>query len=408
MSINDKIVASLDIGTAKLSCLIAEISDKNIRIIGYSYRQSAGIFSSAVTDMKLAQIEIAKTIADAEKMAGFNINKLVINISGVRLDSITEVVSNKIPHRIIKNSDIMKLVSVIKSYFEEEKKEIIHLIPLEYKIDNINKVINPKYMSADTLEAKFYAISTENTIIKNIENCMKSLTISVNNYVADAYAASLSVINKNELNFGTLVIDIGSNSTSFAIIVENKLYHIDHCPLGGSNITRDIASILNINLDFAENIKLLNNSLIISPINEKDIVKFYIDKDDYPKKLIELTKLELKNIMSARIEEIINMVKSKLQEKGYADHYINNIIITGGVANMVGIEQITFDIFKKNTSIGNPIGIKDLPKDLNNPCFSVAIGMLFFLRQILKKESGGNFEMKNGWIRKAVDYLMSV
>ncbi len=178
---------TLDIGTTKLACIIAEISDKNIRVVGYGYRQSVDISSSAINDMKLAQLAITKTIADAEKMAGFNISKLVVNISGLRLESVTKLVTNKISSKIVNNSDIMALVSDIKTNFKNNKKEIIHLIPLEYKIDHNTKVTNPRYMSGDYLSGKFYIISVQNSIIKNIENCMKFSTISVNNYISDAY-----------------------------------------------------------------------------------------------------------------------------------------------------------------------------------------------------------------------------
>jgi cell division protein FtsA len=403
-----KIVAALDIGTTKLACIIAEISDTNIRIVGYGYRQSVGITSSAITDMKLAQLAITKTIAAAEKMAGFNISKLVVNVSGFRLDAITKSVSHKISSKVVNDSDILALVSDIKLDFKNNKQDIIHLIPLEYKIDHTTKIINPRYMSGDHLSGKFYIISTQNSIIKNIENCMRSSTVSVNNYICDSYACALGVVSENELNFGTLVIDIGGNSTSFSILIDNKLHHIGNCVLGGVHITRDIAAILNVNLDIAENIKLLNNSLIVSPVEENELIKFELDDDIYPSKLIELTKIDLCNIIVARLEEIINMVKNDLEKSGYSSYSINNIIVSGGVANMIGIEKLIENIFKKNVSIGYPIGVKDLPKDLHNPSFSVALGMIIFLKQVMKKQIKTNFGVKNNFFKKIIDYLMSV
>jgi cell division protein FtsA len=408
MSIKGKIIAALDIGTTKLACIIAEISDKNIRIVGYGYRQSAGISSSAITDMKLAQLAITKTIADAEKMAGFNISKLVVNVSGFRLGAVTKLVSNKISSKVVNNSDIMNLVSDIKTEFKNNKRDIIHLIPLEYKIDHTTKVLNPRYMSGEDLSGRFYIVSTQNNIIKNIENCMKFSAVSVKNYISDSYAASLGVMSENELNFGTLIIDIGGNSASYAIIIDNKLHHIGNCCLGGSHITRDIAAILNVNLDIAENIKLLNNSLIISPVEEGELIKFKLDNDIYPTKLIQLTKIDLRNIVVARLEEIINIIKSDLEKSGYSSYSINNIILSGGVSNMVGIEKIVENIFKKNVTIGYPVGIKNLPKDLNNPSFSVALGMIIFLKQVMKKQIKTDFEVKNNFMKKIIDYLMSV
>lgn len=408
MSIKGKIVAALDIGSTKLACVIAEISDKNIRIVGYGYRQSIGISSSAITDMKLAQLAITRTIADAERMAGFNISKLAVNVSGLRLSSDTKLVTNKISSNIVNNSDIMSLVSDIKTDSKNNKKEIIHLIPLEYAIDNNTKVTNPRYMSGDYLSAKFYIISSQNSIIKNIENCMRLSTISINNYISDAYAASLGVISEDELNFGTLVIDIGGNSASFAIIVDNKLHHIGNCRLGGIHITRDIASILNVSVNIAESIKLLNNSLIISPIEEKEQINFKFDNNDYPSKLMQLTKIELKNIIVARLEEIINIVKNNLDKSSYSSYAINNIILSGGVSNMIGIEKLVSNIFGKNAVIGSHHRIKNLQKDLNNPSFSVVLGMIIFLKQVIKKEIKTDFKVKNNFIKKIIDYLMSV
>lgn len=403
-----KIVASLDLGTTKLTCIIAEISNKNVRIVGYGYRKSIGISSSAITDMKAAQMAISRTIADAEKMAGFNIKKLAINISGLRLESSKKSVNNKVKGDLIKNSDIINLVSNIRSNFKNNKKEIIHLIPLEYKIDNNTIVNNPRDMSGDEISAKFCIISVADNVIKNVENCMKSSSISINNYISDVYAASLGVISKNELNFGTLVIDIGGGSASFSIVIDNKLHHIDKCKIGGKHVTRDIATILNINTEIAEKIKIFNNSLLLSPIEENHLIKFTMDDENYPAKAIELTKLELKNIMSARIEEIFNIIKDKLQKSGYQTHFINNIIISGGTANMIGIEKTAEKIFGKPATIGYPVGFKDLPKELHNPRFAVALGMITFLKQIIHKENRGDFEVKNNFIRKIIDYLMSV
>ena len=178
-----KIVACLDMGSSKVVCLIASIDNGEVRILGYGHKESKGIMGSAVSDMRLAQKAVTNAVAEAERMAGLNIDRLLVGISGSQVKSSRKEVSAKIVSDIVKASDITSLANMVRSKFKKKNREVIHLIPLQYRIDNLAPVENPRYMSGEKLYAKFHIISTPQAVIKNIENCLRKCQISVNNYI---------------------------------------------------------------------------------------------------------------------------------------------------------------------------------------------------------------------------------
>jgi cell division protein FtsA len=403
-----KIVACLDMGSSKLVCMIASITNDDVQIVGYGHKESRGILASAISDMRLAQKSITNVVSEAERMAGFNIDRLLIGISGSQVISTRKEVSTKIASDIVKASDIAVLAAKIRAEFKKNNREIIHLIPLQYRIDDSAPVVNPRYMSGETLYAKFHVVSTSQTTIKNIENCLRRCQLSVNNYVVEPYVSGLSCLSDNEMDLGSLLIDIGGSSTSFSIILEGKLIHVGHSPIGGVHITKDISTILNISFDAAEKIKNLNSSLLISPIEEREMIKMkFIDSDT--QEMIQITRAELRDIIQSRLEEMFESVKTILEKSGISVYKLGNIVLTGGVTSIVGIDKLASEIFEKNVRIGYPNKLESVASEVLNPTHSCSLGMLVFLRNLhLKEKIKDGFESKNSWFARLIEKLAAV
>ncbi len=401
-----KIVACLDIGSSKLVCFIASITNDEVKILGYGHKKSKGIMGSALSDMRLAQKSITNVVAEAERMAGLNIDRLLIGISGSQVTSSRKEVSVKIGSDIVKSSDITNLANFVRAEFKKNHREIIHLIPLQYRIDDLSPVENPRYMTGNKLYAKFHIVSTSQSAVKNIENCLKRCQLSVNNYVVEPYSSTLSCLTENETNLGTLLIDIGGSSTSICIILNGKLFYVGNCMMGGIHVTKDISTILNISFDEAEQIKNLNSSLMISPIEEREIIRLdNIDPNDGPD-MIKITRLELREIIKSRLEEVFELVKENLAKSGVPDSIISNIVLTGGVTLSVGIDRLASEVFKKNVRIGYPNKLEGVASEILNPTYSCCLGMLVFLKNMyLKEKIKSGFETKNSWFRKLIEKL---
>ncbi len=403
-----KIVACLDMGSSKLVCMIASILGEDVKIVGYGHKESRGITASAISDMRLAQKSITNVVSEAERMAGFNIDRLLIGISGSQVTSTRKEVSTKISSDVVKASDIASLAAKVRAEFKKNNREIIHLIPLQYRIDDSSPVVNPRYMSGETLYARFHVVSTSQTTIRNIENCLKRCQLSVNNYVVEPYASGLSCLSDNEMNLSALLIDIGGSSTSFSVILEGKLIHVGNSPLGGVHITKDISTILNINFDAAEKIKNLNGSLLITPIEERELIKMkFIDSEG--QELIQITRAELRDIIQSRLEEIFESVKTVLEKSGIPIYKLGNIVLTGGVTSIIGIDKLASEIFEKNVRIGYPNRLDGVASEILNPTHSCSLGMLVFLYNLhLKEKIKDGFETKSSFFAKLIEKLAAI
>lgn len=407
-----KIVACLDLGSSKLVCIIAAINGEKVEVLGFGHKEALGIRSSTISDMSLAQKSITNVVAQAERMAGFNIDKLLVGISGIQSTSHTIEVDSKISSDIVKNTDIVNLTNKVRSQFKKNNREIIHLIPIEYRIDDSSAVVNPRYMSGDVLYAKFHVVSTSQTTIKNIENCLRRCQLSVNNYIVEPYAAALSCLSNHDMNLGSLVIEMGASSTSMAVILDGKFVKVSSLPIGGFHITKDISTILNISTDLAEKIKNLNSSLIISPIEEKEMIKMKLSAASEiteNSEIIGITRVQLRDIIQSRLEEIFESAKKILLKSGIPTYVIGNIILTGGVTSIVGVDKLATEIFDKNVRIGYPNKVSSIPSEILGPVNCCSIGMLVFLKKMYAKEkSKSGFESKPSFMTKLIDKLAGI
>ena len=402
-----KIVACLDMGSSKVVCVIAAINGDDVKILGYGHKESRGILASAISDMRLAQKSITNVVAEAERMAGFNIDQLLVGISGSQIISTHHEVSCKVSSDIVKNSDIINLTNKIRDEFKRKNREIIHLVPLQYRLDDSTPIINPRYMTGEKLHAKFHVAYTSQTTIRNIESCLKRCQLSVNSYIAEPYASGLSCLSDNEMNIGTLLIDIGGSSTSFSLIHEGKLLYVGNSKIGGSHVTKDIATILGISVQVAEKIKNLNSSLLISPIEEREAIKFKFSEDFEEQDMVTVTRIELRDIISSRLEELFESVKSVLEKSGVPLYMLGNIVLNGGVSATVGIDKLAAEIFQKNVRIGYPNKFEKVPSAILNPANSCSLGMLSFLRNLhMREKIKDGFESRNSWFRKFIEKLV--
>lgn len=405
---NRKTVACLDIGSSKILCIIANIGNDGIDILGYGHKESKGISFGAISDLKLAQKSITNTVAEAERMAGLNIEKILIGISGCQIVSSRKDVVEKIAKEVVKQSDIINSVVKLRQEFVKSQKEPIHIFPINYKIDDSPPIANPRQMTGEKLFSRFHVANVSKTVISNIENCLKRCQLSVGNYVAEPYASALASLTENEINLGSLLIDIGASSTSFCIFYDSKLYHIGHVMLGGFNITKDISTILSVNIDVAEKVKNLNNSLIISPIEEKEIIKFRSVDNPEESTIARISREDLRNIIESRLAEIFESIKANLDKSNIPLHMIPSIVLTGGVASTIGIDKLASEIFKKNVRIGYPAKFNLAPNELINTSSTCALGMLLFLRESMLNEKNSDDFEKNNWFKKLLDKLVSI
>lgn len=402
-NLKGRIVASLDIGSSKIICAISLINGEKVDLVGFSHIESRGISSGSISDMKMAQKSIINAVTQAERMAGVNIENLIVNISASLVKSHRLEESVKVSSSMVKSYDINNLAGKVRNTFRREDRELINLIPLHYKIDDSHPIHNPRYMSGKKLTAKFHAVSTSKTTITNIENCLKSCQLSVQNYIVDSYASAISCLSENENNVGTLLIDIGFDVSSFALIVDGKLLYVDSVLIAGNHITKDIATVLGVDFEAAEKVKNLHAGLILSKRAQKELIALEGEHDS-----ITITKEELNEVISCRIEEIFEQIKGKMLQEKVPEFLVNNVVLTGGTSTIVGCDKLCEEVFNKNCRIGYPSALKDIPEELDSTSYSSIVGMIIFAKNLLMRQKFKNtHNNKGGWVKNLIDWIVS-
>ena len=385
-------------------------SDNRICIKSASIRESSGIRNGNVIDVDSAVQAIFNARMKAEKFIGKDIDVLAVNISGSSIKSKNIRSTLRVSHSAkITKRDIMTLAKSLENDLTKNKKVPVHLMVNKARVDGI-EVKNPVGIDGNLLEADFYALYADVIKLNNISLCFKKNNLKVSNYVFSGFASALSVLNDYEKQNGSLVIDIGAGLTSFSIIKNNRLILGHSFPMAGNTITKDISDILKINFRLAEKIKILNTNFYLDKEEEKEIIKVDIDSED-SFRVANNTKGTINDIAKARIEEIINLVLDFLVKKKMIDSF-NNIVLTGGVANIFGLDNFVNDITRIKTRIGVNNDVYTASnideKKISNPSYSTSIGMLYFLNSFYKNNSINDYKNNKSLFNKIINFLVNL
>ena len=252
---------ALDIGSSKISILAAQLYASGDARIGYQgLFHSSGIKSGVIKDYRQAEASIINAIYTLENEIERSINSVSISLSGVGIKSFYIYQKVRLLSGKVSKADVQVLHENALEQFASTGQTVIHYFPIEYTLDKNNSILNPVGMFGDILGCRLHVITADSSQITNILNCFAKCNISIKEIVVGVYASSLAVLTEDEKSLGSVVIDFGSSTTSFAIFVSGELVYTGFIPFGGDNITSDIARILSISIPAAEKLKVLYGS----------------------------------------------------------------------------------------------------------------------------------------------------
>jgi cell division protein FtsA len=385
MRAKSRIVAAIDIGSEKITTLIAniqtELSDlsTSINVIGVSTSESGegrGIKKGQIVNLEEAVESVVESVESAERMAGYNISKAYVSLGGAHILSQNShgVVAVSNPEGEITHEDIERVIEAASAVSLPPSRILLHVLPKEYIVDGDGGIKDPLRMGGVRLETEAHLITASASAVKNIEKVLDEVGIKVEEFIYSGIAASDAVLTKTEKELGCVMIDIGGGTTSIAVYEEGALTYSYVLPIGSRNVTKDLATGLRVSLESAEKIKLsLGNNDKKVPEGEEqiDLSKFGIDED---KKVSRKTIVE--GIIRPRLNEIFSMVKGQLEKEKLINKVPSGAVITGGGAQVYGVEDSGKRMLSMAVRIGKPRGVQGLVDEIINPSFSVPIGIL--------------------------------
>lgn len=378
-------VAALDIGTSKVVCFIAEPNSAGeLQITGVGYQLARGIRSGMITDSAEAEHSIRNAVHQAEKMAGQQIENIAVNISGTKLSSLRVNVELAVSGDGVNEQDIADILREGCDHVRERGRSIIHCFAMQYHLDGAKGIRDPRHMFGNTLGANLHIITADDAQIRNIVGCVQRCHLNVVDFIVTSHASALGCLEADEMDLGVTLVDMGGWETTVAVFSGGKNVYSDVIPIGGQHISSDIAAGLGTPMSHAERIKNLYGSVLPAPKDEQilvDVPQFGEDEElgEYNK----VPKSALVGIIRPRVEEMLEIVRDRLERSGVPAQMTRNIVLTGGASQLVGLRECAVRMLsaqgRVQVRIGKPKFVQGLIDSMSGPSFSCAVGMLSFL-----------------------------
>jgi cell division protein FtsA len=372
------IVAALDLGTTKVVCFIARIGDDGApQIIGIGHQASRGVRAGTIVELEAAEKTIAQAVHAAEQMAGQTVDSIVVNLSGGHPASQSITLDMPISGREVGDAD---LVRISRAYGAQVAADttVIHAIPVGYSLDGSRGIRDPRGMVGDRLGIDLHLVTAQAGALRNLAGCINRAHLEVGTTVLSPFAAGLACLVDDEMELGSTVIDMGGGTTSIGVFVEGRLVFADCLPVGGAHVTHDIARGLTTPVVHAERMKTLYGSALPAVADDREIIDVPQVGEDEPAQPSHIPKSILTGIIQPRMEEIFELVRSRLEASGFDRAFGRRVVLTGGASQLQGARDLAQLVLDKQVRMGRPLGFDGLAEATSGPGFSTAAGLLAY------------------------------
>lgn len=377
------IFAALDIGTSKVCCAIAKVEDRAhekggevLRLIGVGHQSSKGIKGGLIVDLEALEDSILNAVHSAEQMAGQTISEVCVNLPASSVRSQTFESHLSIVNQTVDETHVRRLLTFGRNAQISENQQIIHALPISYSIDNTHGIHDPRGMVGNQLSVTIHLVTAPRALIRNFQNCIGRCHLDVRGFVVTPYASGISTLVDDELTLGATVIDMGGGTTTIASFLDGTLIHVDSIPIGGAQVTSDIARGISTPLVQAERLKTLYGTVILSSADEREnIIVPQLGESQGPQ-THQIPKSLLTHIIRARVEETLELIWSRLAATGMDRLVCQRIILTGGGSQLPGIREMAATLWSRQVRNGQPIGVIGASDFATNPMFATCAGLL--------------------------------
>ena len=393
-------IVGFDIGTRKVVAVIGEVTEeRKVEIIGIGTADSRGLRKGVVVDLDATTTAIKKAQEEAELMAGVEIDSAFFGISGSHIKSFNSrgVVAVSGKNRVITREDVKRVIDQSKAIPIPPDRDIIHIIPQEFIVDDQDGIKDPAGMSGIKLEVNVHIITAALTSIQNLKSCIERAGIGIEAIVLNQIATAYSILTHDERELGVGLIDIGAGTTEVAIFERGSLWYTSTIPIGGDNFTNDIAVGLRTPIPEAEKIKKKYGCVAGPLVEEQETIEVpSVGKGRKPR---VLSRQLLADIIQPRAEEIFRLVDSDIKRMGYDKSLNSGIVLTGGTALLEGLEEVAEEIFDLPVRRGDPSGVGGLVDRVSTPDFATSVGLTLYGFHTWQDKGLSRDRKKGGWAK---------
>ncbi len=374
----ENIIAALDIGTTKIVCLVGEMdAEGRMYVIGHGISPAEGLRRGVLVDMEKTVKSVRKAVDDAALISGTEIDRVTVGIAGEHIRSINShgVVAVSRSDNEITAADVKKAIDAARAVAIPVDREIIHVIPQEFSVDDQPGIKDAIGMSGVRLEVEAHIVTASITTARNMYRGLERCSLDVDHLVLESLALSEALLTDEETQDGIVVVDIGGDLTNISVFHDGAIRHTAVVPLGGRNVTNDIAIGLRTTVDKAESLKIGHGAALASLVDPEEmiLVETAAGRDGR-----EISRNVLASIIEPRMEEILSLVIREIKRADVADMLTGGMVVSGGGAQLPGVIELSEQMLDMPVRRGEIRGFDSIPDELNNSCYATAHGLLAY------------------------------
>ena len=370
------LIVGLDIGTTNITVVLGELrQDNRIDVVGVGTSPSKGLRKGVVINIEATVSSIAQAVEQAERMAGSEVHSVFASISGSHVKGFNSHGIVGIKNKEVSAHDIEKVIEAAKAVAIPLDREVLHVLPQEFIIDEQDGIREPLGISGVRLEAKVHMVTGAVASAQNVVKCANRCGLSVRDIVLASIASGRAVVTPEEQELGVCLIDIGGGTADITVFHAGAVKHTSVISVGGSHITNDIAAGLRTPIAAAEEIKIAHGTALVKMVGNNQTIEVPSTGGREPR---VISKEVLAEIIEPRVIEIFNLVHKELVRSECEEYLTGGLVLTGGTANLGGICRVAEQVFHLPVRVGVPTGIGGLTDLVSHPEYATAVGLVLY------------------------------
>ena len=371
----EAVLVGIDVGTSKVCALIGEVSrDGRLTIMGHGTVPASGLKKGVVVNIDQTVRSIADAVERAERLSGWKIDRAFVSVGGQHVSSqnSTGQVAVTAHHREVTREDVNRAIEVARAVSIPSNREVLHVMRRGFVVDGQEGVKDPIGMSALRLEVETHIVTGSATAIQNLSKCVLAAGVKIDELVVSSLASAEAVLTETEKDLGVAVADIGAGTIDLTLFNEGEPFHTAVLPVGGNNVTNDVAIGLKTSLQVAEELKIRHGTCDLRAVDDDEEISVSVLGEEAGR---TVSRREVCEIIEARMRETFELLRSEMTSGG-SGMLPAGIVLTGGAAQLAGAAELGREVLNIPVRVAAPAGVNGLVETLLTPVYSTAIGLL--------------------------------
>lgn len=392
-----RIIAGLDIGTTKVACAIGRFENGQLDIIGVGTAPNTGMRHGVVVNIDSTSESIRKAKDEAELMAGVRIDGIWLGVGGQHIQSFSSLGMVAVRHKEVQQEDIDRVIEAAKAVAIPQDRQVLHVLPQDFKIDGQIGIFDPIGMSGVRLEASVFIVTGSTAVIQNAVKCTQKAGLRVEGLILQQLASAMAVLSPDEKNLGVCVADMGGGTCDLITFFQGSVIHTGLLPVGGQNFTHDVAIGLKTTQTHAESLKRKFGCALPEMVNEDESIEVESVGGRKPRTLM---RRDLCEVVEARAEETLELIHRELEEKGLLNKLGSGVVLTGGASLLHGLVEMGDFILDVPVRKGWPEKVGGLVDVVRQPSFSTVVGIMLYGNSQEKDLKAGTDVKVGDWTKR--------